>query len=93
MRYVDAFNVGSKVRIVVSAELGYPKVGLPGGGTFTLDVFMPVESESEDGSMSLVIRENTSGWTFKASRSVVPWIFCSASLVRISSSVQMLVVT
>ena len=49
VRYVDAFNVGSKVRIVVSAELGYQQSAYQVGDTFTLDVFMPVESESEDG--------------------------------------------
>lgn len=49
VHYVDAFNVGSNVRIVVSAEFGYQQSAYHVGDTFTLDVSMPVESESEDG--------------------------------------------
>ena len=49
VHYVDALNVGSKVRIVVSAELGYQQSVYQVGNTFTLDVSMPVESEDEDG--------------------------------------------
>ncbi len=49
VHYVDAFNVGSKVRIVVSAEFGYQQSAYQVGDIFTLDVSMPVESEDEDG--------------------------------------------
>ena len=49
VHFVDAFNVGTSVRIVVSAELGYQQSAYQVADTFTLDVSVPDEGESDEG--------------------------------------------
>ncbi len=49
VHYVDAFNVGTSVRIVVSAELGYQQSAYQVADTFTLDVSVPDEGDSDEG--------------------------------------------